>query len=164
MSRAFVKEGDGEELDDTPPRPPRVQPCYMTVGGVARLRAEFEALQRETTGAPADSGFTAQAGVKRAQKRLHELSQILQEAVPIDTVRAHDGNIRFGATVELIDTAGERYVFQIVGEDETAPAQGKISWVSPLGRQLIGKAVGDEVTWVRPNGTRQLEIVALTYV
>jgi transcription elongation GreA/GreB family factor len=41
---------------------------------------------------------------------------------------------------------GERVRYQIVGEDEADPAQGRISYVSPIARLLIGSTVGDLVT------------------
>lgn len=164
MSRAFVKEGDGEELDAAPPRPPRVQPCYMTAGGVAALREELENLQRDLANSTGDTELTQQADHRRAQRRVHELMQILHDAVPVAITDHGDDVVRFGTTVELLDEAGNRHVFQIVGEDETAPASGRISWVSPLGRRLIGKAVGDVVTWTRPNGALELEIVSLSYI
>jgi transcription elongation factor GreB len=160
MSRAFVKEGDGEELDDPPPRPARVQPCYMTAEGVAALRRELEQLQAAAARPELVPDLTQQAAAQRALRRIRELTQILQEAVPVATGLPHSDHIRFGATVELQDAAGHTHRFQIVGEDEAAPAAGRISWVSPLGRQLIGKAVGDEVVWPRPVGELRLEVLA----
>jgi len=56
--------------------------------------------------------------------------------------------VRFGCTVELQSAAGERIRFKIVGEDESDPAQGRISYVSPLAAAMIGAAVGDEVEFL----------------
>ncbi len=53
--------------------------------------------------------------------------------------------------------------FAIVGEDEADAAAGKVSWVSPLARALLGSSVGDIVTWRRPTGDVELEIVAIDY-
>jgi transcription elongation GreA/GreB family factor len=50
-----------------------------------------------------------------------------------------------------------------VGEDEADAAAGKISWVSPLARTLMGASVGDTVTWKRPAGDLELEIVSIRY-
>jgi transcription elongation GreA/GreB family factor len=164
MSRAFVKEGDGEELDDSPPRPARVQPCYMTARGVAALRQELEVLQRGLTRSAPDTELALKADHRRIQRRVQEIGQILRDAVPVAIDHPRDACIRFGATVELCDDDGQHYTFQIVGEDETAPAAGKISWVSPLGRQLIGKAVGDEVVWRRSGGAMRMEVLAVDYL
>lgn len=163
MSRAFVKEGDGEALDDPLPRPLRVQPCYMTAQGVAVLREELERLQRETPRPESAADLTQQTDTRRAQRRILEITQILLEAVPVDVGQQGGDIIRFGATIELGDDSGQRYLFQIVGEDEAAPAVGRISWASPLGRRLIGRVVGDEVVWQRPAGDLQLEILSLSY-
>ena len=51
----------------------------------------------------------------------------------------------FGRTVEIEREDGRRQTFRIVGEDEADPAQGRISYVSPLARALLGKAVEDVV-------------------
>ncbi|MFJ5488888.1 GreA/GreB family elongation factor, partial [Hansschlegelia beijingensis] len=50
-----------------------------------------------------------------------------------------------------------RETFRIVGEDEADPARGSVSYIAPLARALMGKAVGDEATI--PNGT--VEVVAI---
>jgi transcription elongation GreA/GreB family factor len=52
---------------------------------------------------------------------------------------------RFGATVLLEHADGTRLQYQIVGEDEADPAAGKISYVSPFARLLIGASAGDVV-------------------
>ena len=84
MSRAFVKEGDGEELDAAPLRPPCVQPCYMTAQGVAVLRGELERLQRDTTRPESTMDLAHQADTQRVQKRIREITQILREAVSVE--------------------------------------------------------------------------------
>ena len=53
--------------------------------------------------------------------------------------------------------------FTIVGEDEADPSAGKISWVSPLARVLVGASVGDTVVWKRPAGDKNLEITKIRY-
>ena len=53
--------------------------------------------------------------------------------------------VRFGTTVALQTQGRERVEFQIVGEDEADPADGKISYVSPIAKLMIGRAAGDEV-------------------
>jgi len=49
----------------------------------------------------------------------------------------------------------------IVGSAEADPASGKISNVSPVGRALIGRRVGDIVTVVTPGGDRRYELLAI---
>jgi transcription elongation GreA/GreB family factor len=65
--------------------------------------------------------------------------------------------VRFGAAVTIAREDGSRQVYRIVGEDEADPAEGAISYLSPVARALLGKAVGDEVA----AGGQALEIVAV---
>src|ERR1700733_7871476 len=53
--------------------------------------------------------------------------------------------IAFGNRVTFIRDDGRRQIFRIVGEDEADPRNGSISYVSPMGRALIGKSVGEAV-------------------
>jgi transcription elongation GreA/GreB family factor len=53
--------------------------------------------------------------------------------------------VRFGTVVTLDREDGRRQTFRIVGEDEADPAQGSISYISPLARALLGREVGDVV-------------------
>ena len=69
----------------------------------------------------------------------------------------------FGATVEVEDEEGTRRRYQLVGEDETEPKEGRISWRSPLGRSLLKRKVGDVVTVKRPAGEVELEILNVAY-
>lgn len=67
-------------------------------------------------------------------------------------------DVRFGASVTIAREDGRRQTFRIVGEDEAAPQDGKISYVSPLARALVGKSVGDVVK----EGGRDAEIVEIS--
>ena len=164
MSRAFVKESNGEHAgDELPPRPPRVQPCYMTRHGVNALQREFAALAQRTRVIAPEACLGTQAATKRDKLRLREIARILGEVTPVDVGAQHDGAIRFGATVTLRDGDGIQHTCTIVGEDEVDAGHGLISWVSPLGRQLIGRAVGERVEWARPVGTLEVEITSLEY-
>ena len=64
-----------------------------------------------------------------------------------ELVEAFEGDVvRFGATVTLLREDDTRQTFRIVGEDESDPSAGSISYVAPLARALTGKSVGDTVT------------------
>jgi transcription elongation GreA/GreB family factor len=71
--------------------------------------------------------------------------------------------VAFGAAVRVCASDGEERVFAIVGEDEADAAIGKVSWVSPLANALLGARVEDVVTWARPNGNVDLEILSIDY-
>jgi transcription elongation GreA/GreB family factor len=66
--------------------------------------------------------------------------------------------VAFGSTVTFRRDDGRVQTFHIVGEDEADPKTGSISFVSPVARSLMGKAVGDVV------GTsgQELEIIAIS--
>ena len=58
---------------------------------------------------------------------------------------------------------GETKTFTIVGVDEVDTAQGRISWQSPIGKNLIGRCQGDEVTIKIPSGEIVCRIVSIIY-
>ncbi|KTG17788.1 MULTISPECIES: transcription elongation factor GreA [unclassified Guyparkeria] len=99
--------------------------------------------------------------------RIKEIEAKLSHAQIIDVTRMPPGDkVIFGATVELLDLdtdAETRY--KIVGDDEADIKQNLISIHSPIARALIGKSVGDEVTFNAPGGsTRTFEIVEVEYL
>lgn len=53
------------------------------------------------------------------------------------------GKVVFGGRVTIERDDGRRQTFRIVGEDEADPAQGAVSYISPLAQAVLGKAVGD---------------------
>ncbi len=70
----------------------------------------------------------------------------------------------FGATVEIEDVDnGDRKTFTLLGPDEADYATGSISIHSPVGRALIGKEVGDEVTVDIPRGRVTYEILSINF-
>lgn len=93
------------------------------------------------------------------QKRISELEEMLQKC-EVTEARSGNGSIEFGKQVSLrnVDTE-EEVVYLVVGPYESDIQKGKISISSPLGRALLGKEVGDEVTFSAPGGTRTYEII-----
>lgn len=108
----------------------------------------------------------AKRALRRFDARIRFLSKRLESAQviePLAQARVAGERVLFGATV-TVDEEGEEKAYSIVGIDETAPGRGVISWVSPLGKALLGKRVGDLVTFVAPKGERDLELVKVEYV
>ena len=141
MSRAFVKESDGgagEELPELAVSPHR---NLVTPAGLAHIEATLRRLEAELSTARAAPYRATAARVER-DMRYWRRRRSTAEVVP---AVARTRTVRFGSTVELETRAGERARFTIVGEDESDPAQGRISYVSPLAEGLIGALVGDEV-------------------
>lgn len=94
------------------------------------------------------------------EARINYIESRLNTAQVIDiTTIAPQGKVLFGVTVSIedVDTGGE-HVYQIVGEDEANINAGKLAVTAPLGRALIGKAVGDVAEVEAPKGTMSYEI------
>jgi transcription elongation factor GreA len=97
--------------------------------------------------------------------RIAEVDSKLSNAQIIDpkTVNA-EGRVVFGATVKLLDEdSGTETTYQIVGDDEADIAKGMVSISSPIARALIGKESGDSVEVRVPDGTRNYEILDVSY-
>ena len=94
--------------------------------------------------------------------RVGELEFKLASADIIDPGTLPKDRAVFGSRVlvENIDT-GENLEYQLVGPDESDIGKGKISVASPLGRSLIGKKTGDEITIQVPGGKRVYELVEI---
>lgn len=96
--------------------------------------------------------------------RLMELEDKISRAQVIDVAKLSGKDVKFGATVKLLDedTEGE-ITYQVVGEIEADVKAGRISITSPLGRALIGKKVGDAVEVNTPGGGKSYEILSVKY-
>ncbi|MEM5502289.1 MULTISPECIES: transcription elongation factor GreA [Ahrensia] len=97
--------------------------------------------------------------------RISQLEGLIGRADVIDVATMTGDTIRFGATVTLTDDdTGEEVTYQIVGDQEANPKEGRISISSPISRALIGKTVGDSIEVKAPKGDRGYEIEAVKYV
>lgn len=164
MSRAFVKEPDGDQADtDLPDKPHSGLPNYITVQGLAALKDRLTMMEREYDNLKSDESLAGKNRIKPMKQELRYLQQRVQSAIPIDPAQQPTDSIRFGATVELLDADERKHSFTIVGEDEADPDAGKISWASPLAKALMGKQIDDVVTWERPSGALELEITGFSY-
>lgn len=161
MSRAFVKEPDGDQVDDDrPPRPRSESPAYITRAGFDARREQLEQLQAEVRVLTVQADDLAiKTELKRKRAQLRDLKLFLAEAIPVDVSTGPGAEIRFGMTVELADEDDRRHTFKIVGEEESNPEQGCISWVSPLARELLGKRRGDTLRWRRARDALELEVI-----
>jgi transcription elongation factor GreA len=98
------------------------------------------------------------------ETRVAELEDKARRAEVIDVARLTGGQIKFGATVTLVDEdTDEKITYQIVGADESDIKAGLLSIQAPLARALIGKAKGDSVEVVTPGGARAYEILSVAY-
>jgi transcription elongation factor GreA len=96
--------------------------------------------------------------------RIKELEGLISLAQVIDP-KSLSGAIKFGATVELVDEdTEEEKTYQIVGEAEANIEKGLLNINSPLARALIGKEEGDSVEVKTPGGSKDYEIVKVSYI
>jgi transcription elongation factor GreA len=97
--------------------------------------------------------------------QIREIEDRLARAQVVDISKLSGEKIVFGATVSLVDgDTGDKVVYQIVGDHEAEPKNGKISISSPVARALIGKTEGDEVQVRTPTGVRNFEILSVEYI
>lgn len=97
---------------------------------------------------------------ERNEARVSEIEHILQNAELIKASRGA-GIVRLGSRVSL-QGSGKAKEFQVVGTVEADPLEGKISDESPIGRALLGKAVGDEVEIATPAETATYKIASVS--
>ena len=97
--------------------------------------------------------------------QIREIEDRLARAQVIEVAKLSGDKVVFGATVSLADgETGDKVVYQIVGDHEAEPKNGKISISSPVARALIGKCEGDEVEVRTPTGIRTFEILGLDFI
>lgn len=182
MSKAFTKEGSGDDEQDLPDEPsplPHGTKNYMTPGGAERLRTELKKLLYTDRPKLVDVvQWAASLGdrsenadyiygkrrLREIDRRIRFLEKRLSNAEIIDPVAQSGDRVVFGATVTVSDEDGNARVYRIVGIDETDGKKGLISWISPIGRALLKARQGDTVTVHTPKGDEDLEITSVEYV
>lgn len=160
MSRAFVKEGDGS-LDPLPDLPLSPHPNWVTPRGLADLQARLRARQEDLAALRARAERLDKLPEAAAERDIRYLEARLRTAQVIDPAEQAVDEVVFGLRVRVADEEGRETTYEITGEDEADAARGWIAPHSPLARALIGAGVGDVVTWRRPAGAMDLEILAI---
>jgi transcription elongation factor GreA len=147
----------------------------ITKTGYDRLKKELEHLKTvalpenirdiEQARSHGDISENAEyAAAKERQSFIHgkiqELENNLASSRIIDLSSLRDDRVAFGATVRIEDVhTGKEIQYRLVGPFESDINQNKISVTSPLGKAMIGKEIGDEVTVKAPGGIREFQIV-----
>ena len=97
--------------------------------------------------------------------QIAEIEDRMARAQVIDVSKLSGSQVKFGATVSLIDEDTEQEArYQIVGDHEADVKSGKISISSPIARAMIGKEGGDVVEVTTPTGVKAYEITKVEYV
>lgn len=182
MSHVFLVEANAgeEDLDDALDEAlPAGTKNYMTPAGHRRLKHELDRLARGirprlleavssagALGARADKGayLDAKKRLNEAERRIRLLSRRLAAAEIVDPARQRiRDRVFFGATVDFADESGRTRSVTIVGIDEADPEKGRISWLSPVAKALIGASLGDTVRLRTPSGEETVDIVSIDY-
>lgn len=143
MSVAFTREEDAEAVAaNLPDRPISSYPNLVTATGLAQLDAERAAAQSAYDAAQAGGGIAGdRTAMARATRDLRYWSARRASAQLIEP--GDCALVRFGCTVTFARVDGVLATYRITGEDEADPAAGRIAYVAPAARALLGKAVGD---------------------
>ena len=104
MSRAFVKEPDGDEFaDELPERPQHPIPNYVTPAGFAALEAQREALiERRDELSGEDHNLLDKEHLKHVERDLRYVDGRLAHAVLVDPAAQDPEEVAFGAIVEVV--------------------------------------------------------------
>ncbi len=151
---------------------------YITPKGLAKLKSEYHELFHverpklvETVAWAASNGDRSENAdyiygkrrLREIDRRLGFLGHRLELAEVIDPSTLKSATIVFGATVTIFDEDEKTFVYQIVGEDETEAASGKISWKSPMAKALLGRKIGDDVNVQKPQSEEIFSIEKIEY-
>jgi transcription elongation factor GreA len=151
----------------------------MTQQGYQRLMEELKRLKaverpknvREIEEARGHGDLSENAEFHAAKERqsmldvqIREIEDKLARSQVIEISKLSGDKVVFGATVTLSDDdSGDKVMYQIVGDHEAEPKNGKISISSPVARALIGKTEGDEVQVRTPTGVRNFSVLSLEF-
>lgn len=149
------------------------EPVYVTEEGLQKLRAELDHLRnvrRSEVAARIQQARTIEASGNDAEYddakneqafiegRILELENIVKNAAVIQADHPK-GRVAIGSTVKVRTADGKTETYTIVGSTEADPLHGRISNESPVGRALLGKRVGDQVTVTAPGGPTKIKLV-----
>ena len=153
-------------------------PNYITPAGLKKIQDELHQLLhverpevvRVVTWAAGNGDRSENADYQYGKRRLREIDRRvhflqgrLDHIEVIDPASVKAEVVQFGATVTVVDEEDRRATYQIVGADEIDTQGGRISWMSPMARALLGKRCGDAVVVRRPAGEMEVEITGIEY-
>jgi transcription elongation GreA/GreB family factor len=154
MNKAFVKESEEtpRASNPLPDRPIPPHPNRVTPEGFVQIEEAIQRLEEEH--AAAREANDADALARTARDLRYWITQ-RSSAQVVESPTTSD-LVQFGSTV-VIARRGAQQTYRIVGIDEANPPQGTLSYISPLARSLMGRAVGDSVR----SGAMDVEIIEI---
>jgi transcription elongation factor GreA len=162
----------------SPPRPTSDPTVCLTLQGHDELKRELEKLiserpkiAEELEKARADRDFRENAPLDAAREhqaqveaRIRELNSILKTATIMETPQQVTSRIGMGDTVWITElNSGDEVCYTLVNTREANPMKGKISTISPTGKSLLGKAVGETIEVPAPAGVVCYRISRISY-
>ena len=103
--------------------------------------------------------------LRQIDSRVKYLLTAIEDSKIIDPLEQQNKDkVFFGATVEYENlNTNQINQIQIVGVPEVDPKENKISWLSPISKAILGKQVGDIVSYESPSGKKEIEIISIIY-
>jgi transcription elongation factor GreA len=150
---------------------------YITRKSLMGLREKLDQLEKQVRVDMADEikraasfgDFSENAELDAAREKqqlltleVQRLREKVNQAQIIDELHIDASRITIGTAVTLYDLKQkEEMTWTILGEEESNPGNGVISYQSPLARGLLGKEEGDEVSVQLPGGLKQFEVLSV---
>lgn len=148
-------------------------PVYLTEAGlqklertIANIEAELPFLRSEVERTAEMGDFSENEEYKDAKYKLRRANGRLLgskdrlKRVEVISEQGSGGTVQLGSTVTVTDGTKEM-TYQILGPHESDPLKGKISHISPLGAQLLGKNEGDTATVESKSGIKEYTIISV---
>lgn len=170
---------DDEDEEEGPSGVPPGTPFYMTPEGHAAMKTELHQLWHDerpkvteiVSWAAGLGDRSENADYQYGKRRLRQIDSrvrfLRKRLERSEVVDARDQKRRdqvfFGATVTYAREDDTEVTVTIVGMDEADANLGRISWVSPVARALLGKRVGDLAKLRTPAGVEEIEVVTIFY-
>ncbi len=156
------------------------QSSYLTKNGFMHLREELNYLLKvdrpkvvKDVSWAASNGDRSENGdyiygkkrLRQIDSRVKYLLIVIEDSKIIDPLEQENKDkVFFGATVEYENlNTNQINKIQIVGVPEVDPKENKISWLSPLSKAILGKQVGEIVSYESPSGQKEIEIMSIIY-
>ena len=150
-------------------------PVHLTPAGLKRLQAKLERLKQSVPHLVSEAARTAAYGdrsenaeykdakstLRRTYRQISGIEDQLKRVAVIDVEKNASGTVQLGSTVVVESQKGARKTFQILGSQESAPAEGRISDQSPLGAALLGRAKMDTVMVQTASGVQEYRILEI---
>lgn len=146
---------------------------FLTRAGYEKLRKDLEPLIKQKQQLSKDIGEAREKGdlkenaeyhsakekLGEVLTRINKIQDKLQNAKLIDGLTVPKDTVAIGCKVTLQNEDGDEFAYTLVGEDESDPAEGRISVYAPIAQGLLGKKVGEQAQVELPAGTRTFKIL-----